>query len=149
SPSPARVICMKYSPGLFLNAMRPDSALRNENLWIGLEEEASPHRRMIVRQIAGLFARRIVCNLRPGEIIERGHKFGMIKLGSRTELILPREEGLCVAVQVGEKVKAGSSIMARYPVNSVVGRISSPSAEDRREACPTVSYPEILPEFGR
>jgi phosphatidylserine decarboxylase len=149
SPARSRVVRLKYSPGLFLNAMRPDSALRNENLWIGLEEESAPHRRMIVRQIAGLFARRIVCNLRSGEVIERGRKFGMIKLGSRTELILPREEGLCVDVQVGEKVKAGSSIVARYPANSIVGRISSPSADDRREARPTVSYPEILPEFGR
>jgi phosphatidylserine decarboxylase len=124
--------------------MRPDSALRNENLWIGLEEEASPHRRMIVRQIAGLFARRIVCNLRPGEVIDRGHKFGMIKLGSRTELILPREEGLNVEVRVGEKVKAGSSIMARY----AVGRTSSPPAADGLEVRPTIGYPETLPEFG-
>ena len=114
SPLRSRVIRLKYSPGLFLNAMRPDSAIRNENLWIGLEEEAPPHRRFVVRQIAGLFARRIVCNLRPGEVIERGHKFGMIKLGSRTELILPREEGLSVEVKVGDKVRAGSSVMARY-----------------------------------
>lgn len=114
SPLRSRVIRLKYSPGLFLNAMRPDSAIRNENLWIGLEEEAPPHRRFVVRQIAGLFARRIVCNLRPGEVIERGHKFGMIKLGSRTELILPREEGLSIEVKVGDKVRAGSSVMARY-----------------------------------
>jgi phosphatidylserine decarboxylase len=118
SPLRSRVIRLKYSPGLFLNAMRPDSAIRNENLWIGLEEEAPPHRRVIVRQIAGLFARRIVCNLRPGEVIERGHKFGMIKLGSRTELIVPREEGLRVEVRVGQKVQAGSTIMARYETPS-------------------------------
>jgi phosphatidylserine decarboxylase len=145
SPTSARVIQMRYSPGLFLNAMRPDSALRNENLWIGLEEEAAPHRRIIVRQIAGLFARRIVCNLRPGEVIERGHKFGMIKLGSRTELILPREEGLQVEVRTGEKVKAGSSVMARY----AAGRTSSPSAADGLEVRPTMGNSEVLPEFGR
>ncbi|HVX61380.1 MAG TPA: phosphatidylserine decarboxylase, partial [Pirellulales bacterium] len=118
APMRSRVIRLKYSPGLFLNAMRADSAIRNENLWIGLEEEAAPHRRMVVRQIAGLFARRIVCNLRPGEVIDRGHKFGMIKLGSRTELILPRDAGLSVEVGVGQKVKAGSTVMARYKAES-------------------------------
>ncbi len=126
APTRSQVLRLKYSPGLFLNAMRADSAIRNENLWIGLEEEASPHRRLVVRQIAGLFARRIVCNLRPGEVIERGHKFGMIKLGSRTELILPREEGLSIEVRVGQKVKAGSTIMARYPSNSAFSRESRP-----------------------
>lgn len=129
TPMRSRVIRLMYSPGLFLNAMRADSAIRNESLWIGLEEEAAPHRRMVVRQIAGLFARRIVCNLRPGEVIERGHKFGMIKLGSRTELTLPREAGLSIEVGVGQKVKAGSTIMARYEPESQTGeRNAEPEA---------------------
>jgi phosphatidylserine decarboxylase len=113
APDRARVIRMRYSPGLFLNAMNPESALRNENLWIGLEEVDVPYRRLIVRQIAGLFARRIVCSLRPDETLERGQKFGMIKLGSRTELILPAEPGLELCVAVGDKVYAGATIMAR------------------------------------
>lgn len=114
APLAARVIRLKYEPGLFLNAMNPDSRMLNENLSIGLEEDAPPHRRMLVRQIAGLFARRIVCELRLGETIVRGHKFGMIKLGSRTELIVPEEEGLQVLVGVGQKVKAGSTVVATY-----------------------------------
>lgn len=114
APLAARVIRLRYEPGLFLNAMNPDSRMLNENLTIGLEEDAAPHRRLVVRQIAGLFARRIVCELRPGETIARGHKFGMIKLGSRTELIVPEEEGLRVLVGVGQKVKAGTSVVARY-----------------------------------
>ncbi len=114
SPAEARVIRLRYSPGAFLNALNPDSAIKNENLWIGLEEEAAPHRRLVVRQIAGLIARRIVCNLRSGEIIARGHKFGMIKLGSRTELIFPQEDGLEVLTREGDKVHGGSTILARY-----------------------------------
>jgi phosphatidylserine decarboxylase len=114
APSQSRVIALRYSPGEFLNALKPESALRNENLWIALEEEEPPHRRMVVRQIAGAIARRIVCNLRPGEVVPRGHKFGMIKLGSRTELIVPETEELKVDVKVGERVKAGSSVLARY-----------------------------------
>lgn len=112
APAAARVIALRYSPGEFLNALRPESALRNENMWIALEEEAPPHRRFVVRQISGAIARRIVCELRPGEVIPRGQAFGMIKLGSRTELILPAQEGLEVKVCVGQKVKAGVTVMA-------------------------------------
>ena len=114
APERTRVIRLHYSPGEFLNAIDPASAIRNENLWIGLEAEAAPHRRIVVRQIAGLIARRIVCQLRPGEVVERGEKFGMIKLGSRTELILPRTDDLEVLVGVGDKVCGGSSVLARY-----------------------------------
>ncbi|MGD0898810.1 MAG: phosphatidylserine decarboxylase [Thermoguttaceae bacterium] len=114
SPAAARVIALRYSPGEFLNALRPESAVRNENMWIALEEEAPPHRRLVVRQISGAIARRIVCDLRPGEVISRGHKFGMIKLGSRTELILPAAPGVRIEVDIGRKVRAGVTILARY-----------------------------------
>jgi phosphatidylserine decarboxylase len=114
SPACARVIALRYHPGKFLNALNPQSALDNESMWIGLEEEAPPHRRLVVRQIAGAIARRIVCVLRPGEVVARGQKVGMIKLGSRTELILPDTEDLKIEVQAGQKVKGGSSALARY-----------------------------------
>ena len=114
APARTRVIGLRYSPGQFLNALNPESLIKNENLWIGLQEEQAPHRRLVVRQIAGLFARRIVCNLRPGEVVDRGHKFGMIKLGSRTELVLPAERDLHVKVKVGQRVKAGRTIVACY-----------------------------------
>ncbi len=114
APAKSRVIRMVYHPGLFLNALNPESAIRNEYLWIGLEEEAAPHRRLVVRQIAGLIARRIVCNLRSGEVVTRGQKFGMIKLGSRTELILPDEVGLQVVTRIGDTVLGGSTVLARW-----------------------------------
>jgi phosphatidylserine decarboxylase len=113
APLPARVIGLRYSPGEFLNAMKPESALRNENMWIGLEEDSPPHRRLWLRQISGAIARRIVCDLRPGEVLARGQKLGMIKLGSRTEIVLPGGQDLTVEVQIGQKVKAGVSVMAR------------------------------------
>jgi phosphatidylserine decarboxylase len=114
APSASRVIELRYSPGGFLNALNPESAIRNENTWIGLEEESLPHRRMIVRQISGAIARRIVCDLRPGEVLGRGQKIGMIKLGSRTELIIPDSEGLQIEVKLGQKILAGTSVMAQY-----------------------------------
>jgi len=114
APSRARVIRLRYQPGAFLNAMKDESRIYNESLWIGLEEEEPPHRRLVVRQIAGLLARRIVCALRPGEVVDRGHKFGMIKLGSRTELILPADPELEVLVDVGQIVHGGKTVLAHY-----------------------------------
>jgi phosphatidylserine decarboxylase len=114
APSDSRVVRLRYSPGKFLDARDPMSAIANENLWIGLEEESAPYRRLVVRQVAGLIARRIVCNLRSGERVERGHRFGMIKFGSRTELILPLEDGLTVLAAVGQKVRGGATVLAQY-----------------------------------
>jgi len=112
SPVAARVIELRYCPGEFRSATRPLSAQTNENGWIGQEEQSPPHRRLIVRQISGAIARRIVCALRPGELVARGQKFGMIKLGSRTELILPADKDLKIEVTLGQRVKAGVTVIA-------------------------------------
>jgi phosphatidylserine decarboxylase len=113
SPRAARVLAMEYKEGEFLNALNPESAIRNEYMWIGMEDLERRNARLAVRQISGLLARRIVCALRPGMTVRRGEKFGMIKLGSRTELILPRDAAR-VEVAVGQTVKAGSTLLARY-----------------------------------
>jgi phosphatidylserine decarboxylase len=112
-PCRARVIQLKYFPGKFLHADHPDATTQNESMWIGVEEEDAPHRRMVCRQVSGMVARRIVCDVRPGEVFDRGAKFGMIKFGSRTELIVPAEN-LEVMVKVGQWIKAGRDVMARY-----------------------------------
>lgn len=116
SPCRARVVALRYHPGKFRNALLAASAQENENMWIGLEDEAWPHRRLAVRQIAGALARRIVCVLRPGDVVEVGEKFGMIKLGSRTELVLAEDPELRIEVVVGQRVCAGSTVVARYAV---------------------------------
>jgi phosphatidylserine decarboxylase len=113
APCGSRVMALRYAPGEFLSALNPESSRRNESMWIGLEEEAIPHRRMILRVISGAVARRIVCPLRAGEVLARGQKFGMIKLGSRTELILPDGSDWKIEVRVGDRVKAGTSVVAR------------------------------------
>jgi phosphatidylserine decarboxylase len=117
APVASRVIALKYFPGRFLNALNPESAIKNENTWIGIEEESPPHRKMIVRQISGAIARRIVCDLRPGETLARGQKLGMIKLGSRTELIIPDSGDLTIDVTIGQRILAGTTVMARYVAN--------------------------------
>lgn len=117
-PTAGRVIGLRYRPGKYLNAMRPESSRENEQLAVRFEQNEPPFRPMIVRQITGAIARRIVNDLKPGDELERGEKFGMIKLGSRTELVIPREAGLELLVKPGDKLKAGLSVMARYPVSS-------------------------------
>jgi phosphatidylserine decarboxylase len=126
APAESRVIALRYSPGKFLNALNPQSAVCNENTWIGLEEQLPPHRRMIVRQISGAIARRIVCSLRPGEVISRGQKFGMIKLGSRTELIITDGDDLTIEVKIGQRISAGTTVMARYCETSQSTPIPNP-----------------------
>ncbi len=113
APLSGRVIETHYHPGEFLNATRPESAERNEYMWIGFEQTEPPQRRFAVRQISGMLARRIVCILEPEQTVTRGEKFGMIKLGSRTELILPAGAAE-IAVKVGDKVRAGSDVVARW-----------------------------------
>ena len=112
APRAGRVVALDYKPGEFLNALNPESAIRNEYMWIGFADEERPGLKYAVRQISGLLARRIVCALRPGQAVRRGEDFGMIKLGSRTELILPRD-AVSVETAVGQVVHAGSTILAR------------------------------------
>ena len=114
TPIAGRVIGLRYRPGKYLNALRKESARENEQLDILLESSAPPYRGMVIRQITGAIARRIVCWVKPGDTLEAGEQFGMIKLGSRTELVLPREEALEIRTKLGDKVKAGSSVLAAY-----------------------------------
>jgi phosphatidylserine decarboxylase len=113
APFAGRVLDTHYRPGRFLNALKPESADENEFMWIGFERTDNSQLRFAVRQISGMLARRIVCELAPGQTIPRGQKFGMIKLGSRTELILPAG-AVQVYVQPGDKIKAGSDVVARW-----------------------------------
>jgi phosphatidylserine decarboxylase len=113
APLAGRVVEMRYKPGQFLNAMRPESAERNEFMWIGFEHVDPPQRRFAVRQISGMLARKIVCPLELGQTVARGEKFGMIKLGSRTEVILPAD-AVEIRVRPGDKLRAGSDVVAYW-----------------------------------
>jgi phosphatidylserine decarboxylase len=113
APLAGRVIELHYHPGEFLNAMKPESSERNEYMWIGFEQTEAPSGRFAVRQISGMLARRIVCTLAPGQTLTPGEIFGMIKLGSRTELILPAG-AVDITIRPGDSVRAGSHIVARW-----------------------------------
>jgi phosphatidylserine decarboxylase len=105
APCDAQVVAVRHRPGKYLNAQTEESARVNESnlITLRLDDGAT----IGVRQVAGMIARRIVCPLAPGDRLARGQKFGMIKFGSTTELIVPRSPGLVVHVQKGERVRGG------------------------------------------
>ena len=115
TPIRGRVFEVRYSSGIFKNAMRRGDHSQNEQLWTVFEPAAPGTPRVAVRQIAGPVARRIVCEVRPGQEVAQGEPFGMIKFGSRTELYLPRGAGFTLLVQAGDRVKGGLSRLARVP----------------------------------
>lgn len=112
----ARLMWLKYVPGQFVNALFARSAELNERMELGFVERSAPYRKFVIKQIAGAIARRIVCEIGTGKVLERGERFGMIKFGSRTEIILPRR-GLELAVKTGMKVKGGATPIAKYKVD--------------------------------
>ncbi|MGD9858212.1 MAG: phosphatidylserine decarboxylase, partial [Planctomycetaceae bacterium] len=114
APFAARVIGLTYRPGKFLNALKPESARENERLEIRMQATEHPQYRFRVRQVSGAIARRIVCWVKPGDHLGAGEQFGMIKLGSRTELVLPDIPQLDLSIKVGDHVKAGTSVIGVF-----------------------------------
>jgi phosphatidylserine decarboxylase len=111
-PRGGRVAALAYFPGAFLDARHPDCPVRNEQLWVDLQE---PSGRLVrVKQISGAIARRIVCWLKPGEEVRAGERFGMIKFGSRTEVLVPVGDRHEVLVRVGDKVRGGATMLYRF-----------------------------------
>ncbi|MDZ7331952.1 MAG: phosphatidylserine decarboxylase family protein [candidate division KSB1 bacterium] len=108
-PVEGRVTYLKYNKGKFLPAYQSAAAYENEQTLIGIENEKI---KLLFKQIAGILAKRIVCNLRNGWTVQRGQRFGMIKFGSRIDLFLPLEVQL--QVQLNQKVRAGETIIGRY-----------------------------------
>lgn len=114
APCAVRVGTMRYRPGQFKNALDPNSARVNESNDIQMFRQDAPQDELLVRQISGAIARRIVCDLKTGDPLTAGQQFGMLKFGSRTELHLPARDNARCAVKIGDKVKAGQTILVRY-----------------------------------
>lgn len=102
TPCTGRVDYLNYVPGKKVAAFSPKASEINERNYVGLSTQWG---RVMMVQIAGLVARRIVCRLRRGDVLECGQRYGMIKLGSRVDLYMPREA--TISVKIGDKVKAG------------------------------------------
>jgi phosphatidylserine decarboxylase len=110
APAAGIVKLVEHRPGGFMNAMNPESVLSNEQTLVVLDAGGYD---VSYKQIAGLLARRIVCTLKPGDRVERGQRVGLIKFGSRVDVLLPAEAAL--KVKPGSRVSGGSSVLAVLP----------------------------------
>jgi phosphatidylserine decarboxylase len=110
APVTGLVTKMQHRPGEYKAASRADAGLRNEQQAVVLEGKYG--QRVLVVQIAGLLARRIIPFVKPGQQLALGERFGMICFGSRVDVYLPPDSS--IQVKVGDRVKAGSSIIGRW-----------------------------------
>jgi len=113
TPIAGKIACVTYKKGQFLVASKEDASHSNEQNIITVDGKFDGQTtRVVFTQIAGLIARRIICYKRPGDLVEAGERVGLIKFGSRVDVFLGPEWE--VAVRVGERVAAGSSVIARF-----------------------------------
>ncbi len=112
APCAGRIRSISYQPGEFLDARHPESGKRNESNTLVIEPDPPMPGPVVVRQVAGKVARRIICHPRVNDHMDKGFRFGLIKFGSRTEVIIPDVPGMRVQVQVGQKVRGGLTVIA-------------------------------------
>ncbi|HEV2197620.1 MAG TPA: phosphatidylserine decarboxylase family protein [Candidatus Acidoferrum sp.] len=110
APASGTIVKMDYRPGKFLAAMRERASFENEQNVFTLSTESGE---MVFKQIAGLIARRVVSWKKQGEQVMRGERIGLVRFGSRVDVWLPKAAE--ILVKVGENVKGGASVIARWP----------------------------------
>jgi phosphatidylserine decarboxylase len=111
NPSSGRVLEVRYNHGRYFRAFADKASLDNEQNAVVLEDAHG--RRLAFIQIAGFLARRIVCYLQPGMMVERAERCGLIMFGSRVDIFLPPEAKL--RVEVGQRTRAGETVVAEWP----------------------------------
>lgn len=110
-PIDGAVELVHYNKGKFLHAADEKASLDNEQSSVGMR---GPRGRVLVRQIAGLIARRIVTDSKPGERVKQGDRLGLIRFGSRTDVFLPLSARPVVKVKPGDRVRVGGTVLAEY-----------------------------------
>jgi len=110
APVAGRIAFQQFRKGLFFDARRPECSEKNEAMTWAFQ---NPRATIVVRQLTGAIARRIVGWAKVGDEVKRGERFGMIRFGSRTEVYLPLDAE--ILVRVGDHVKGGASVIARLP----------------------------------
>ena len=124
SPIAGDIREVRYQKGKFLNAMNPASAEHNEQNAVTVEGDGQT---IVFKQIAGLLARRIVFNKKVGDRVQRGERVGLIKFGSRVDVLLDASASL--QIKVGDRVKGGSSVLAYLgPASRLLTTVGAESA---------------------
>jgi phosphatidylserine decarboxylase len=108
----AKVGEVRYFPGRFLNARHKNCAIQNEQLWVDLIEDNG--RTVRIKQISGAMARRLVCWIKPGDMVVAGERYGMIKYGSRADVLIPIADDYSVIAKVGDRVYAGETVLVEF-----------------------------------
>ena len=111
-PVSGKVTHLSYHPGKFLMAFDHNSMTDNERMEIGMEESRGTP--ILFTQVAGFIARRIVCGLQVGDTVQAGNRFGMIKFGSRLDIVIP--DGVRLVVSERQKTVAGETVIARQNI---------------------------------
>ncbi len=143
SPCSGAVRSLAYRAGEYLDARHPESGKRNESNTLLIDPDAPLPGPIEVRQVAGFVARRIICHALTGQHLNIGERFGLIKFGSRTELVIPRCDGTQILVKLGDQVRAGLSVLARQPLTASC--LNSPAGDDCWRISPQKSTP-ITPQ---
>jgi phosphatidylserine decarboxylase len=123
---------VRYQRGKFLNAMGAHSAEQNEQNIVTVEGEG---RTVVFKQIAGLIARRIVFNFKVGDHVARGQRVGLIKFGSRVDVLFDRDAA--IQVKPGDRVQGGASVLALLPVAHSAAQPVHAGAAGEQEAHPS------------
>ena len=124
SPIAGVIRDVRYQRGKFLDARSPACADQNEQNAVTVEGDGQ---RIVFKQIAGLLARRIVFTPKLGDRLARGQRIGLIKFGSRTDVLFDADARL--TVKIGDRVKGGSSVLAYLPPRRVLTAVGSASSE--------------------
>ena len=112
APVSGKVAWFKYTTGQFINALKAESAVYNENALFGFEANEPPRQKVGVRLIAGVIARRIVPFVNQGDEVVRGDRISLIQFGSRVDVYLP--QGAKIKVKVGDRVVGGETVLAVF-----------------------------------
>ena len=108
-PCDGRVTRVQYTPGRFLPAYNPNAASVNERNEVWLDRGGET---VVVRQVVGVLARRLVCRVGPGATVQTGERYGLMKFGSRIDLYLPTR--CTLKVRVGDRVRSGETVVATW-----------------------------------
>jgi phosphatidylserine decarboxylase len=125
APAAGVITKMEYRPGKFLAAMRERASMENEQNVFTLSTDAGE---MVFKQIAGLIARRVVSWKKEGERVARGERIGLVRFGSRVDVWVPKDAE--ILVKLGENVKGGSSVLARWPAKTTSLHVSDQQTSD-------------------
>jgi len=125
APAAGTITKLEYRPGKFLAAMRERASVENEQNVFTLSTDAGE---MVFKQIAGLIARRVVSWKKAGEKVARGERIGLVRFGSRVDVWVPKEAE--ILVKVGENVKGGASVLARWPAKRMADKLEAVSAAE-------------------